>query len=94
MHPDKLQITDIFVNETHVNFSCYKSHLFMSLPGTTLVLAILKDNDLVVANVGDSRGVLCDKNGRAIPLTQDHKPNYVSVFFFYLDLLQFTCFYN
>lgn len=27
-----------------------------------------------MANVGDSRGVLCDKNGNAVPLSHDHKP--------------------
>lgn len=27
-----------------------------------------------MANVGDSRGVLCDKDGNAIPLSHDHKP--------------------
>lgn len=27
-----------------------------------------------MANVGDSRGVLCDKDGNAIALSHDHKP--------------------
>lgn len=27
-----------------------------------------------MANVGDSRGVLCDKDGNAVPLSHDHKP--------------------
>uniref|UniRef100_A0A3Q0SCX9 Protein phosphatase 1L n=1 Tax=Amphilophus citrinellus TaxID=61819 RepID=A0A3Q0SCX9_AMPCI len=42
--------------------------------GTTCLLALLSDKELTVANVGDSRGVLCDKDGNAIPLSHDHKP--------------------
>ena len=34
-----------------------------------------KKNILWVINVGDSRAVLCNKNGEAIKLTKDHKPN-------------------
>nr|XP_031535414.1 protein phosphatase 1L isoform X1 [Vicugna pacos] len=41
---------------------------------TTCLIALLSDKDLTVANVGDSRGVLCDKDGNAIPLSHDHKP--------------------
>ncbi|XP_077397087.1 protein phosphatase, Mg2+/Mn2+ dependent, 1Lb [Festucalex cinctus] len=42
--------------------------------GTTCLVALLSDKELTVANVGDSRGVLCDKDGRAVPLSHDHKP--------------------
>lgn len=42
--------------------------------GTTCLVALLSDKELTVANVGDSRGVLCDKDGIAIPLSHDHKP--------------------
>uniref|UniRef100_A0A665U9W6 Protein phosphatase 1L n=1 Tax=Echeneis naucrates TaxID=173247 RepID=A0A665U9W6_ECHNA len=42
--------------------------------GTTCLVALLSDKELTVANVGDSRGVLCDKDGNAIPLSRDHKP--------------------
>ncbi|XP_046401634.1 protein phosphatase 1L [Ischnura elegans] len=42
--------------------------------GTTALIAILEGRRLVVANVGDSRGVLCDSRGNAIPLSFDHKP--------------------
>uniref|UniRef100_A0A3P9MZ78 Protein phosphatase 1L n=1 Tax=Poecilia reticulata TaxID=8081 RepID=A0A3P9MZ78_POERE len=42
--------------------------------GTTCLVALLSDKELIVANVGDSRGVLCDKDGNAIPLSHDHKP--------------------
>jgi len=41
--------------------------------GTTAVVCLIKDHILYVANVGDSRAVLCRGN-RAIRLTHDHKP--------------------
>lgn len=34
----------------------------------------MHQTQLVVANVGDSRGVMCDGKGNAIPLSFDHKP--------------------
>jgi serine/threonine protein phosphatase PrpC len=43
--------------------------------GTTAVTAIIDKNNVYVANVGDSRAVL-SKNGKAVQLTRDHKPNY------------------
>jgi len=46
-------------------------------------VALLRDNHLVVANVGDSRGVLCDRDGKVQPLSFDHKPQQVSVLFDY-----------
>lgn len=42
--------------------------------GTTALIALLVNSNLVVANVGDSRGVMCDSKGNAIPLSFDHKP--------------------
>ncbi|KAI5743907.1 protein phosphatase 1L [Diaphorina citri] len=42
--------------------------------GTTALIAILEGTRLIVANVGDSRGVMCDSKGNAIPLSFDHKP--------------------
>ncbi|KAK9828992.1 hypothetical protein WJX72_003282 [[Myrmecia] bisecta] len=41
--------------------------------GCTAVVAVIKGNKLYVANAGDSRAVLC-RNGRAIALSEDHKP--------------------
>jgi len=40
---------------------------------TALAVLINKDLGLIVANAGDSRGVLCS-NGKGIPLSKDHKP--------------------
>lgn len=42
--------------------------------GTTAVCCWIRDNKLIVANVGDSRAVLCRK-GKAFRLTVDHKPD-------------------
>lgn len=46
-----------------------------AIGGTTLLLAILDSGKLWVANVGDSRGVLCNDKGVAIPMSFDHKPS-------------------
>ncbi|KAJ8747873.1 hypothetical protein K2173_013041 [Erythroxylum novogranatense] len=42
--------------------------------GSTASTAVLVGNHLYVANVGDSRTIV-SKAGRAIPLSEDHKPN-------------------
>lgn len=46
----------------------------MNVAGTTALIAILEGSKLIVANVGDSRGVMCDNKGNVIPLSFDHKP--------------------
>lgn len=38
------------------------------------MIAVIRESVLTVANVGDSRGVMCDVKGHAIPLSFDHKP--------------------
>jgi len=42
--------------------------------GTTAIVALVQDDALTVAHVGDSRGVLCRANGATEVITQDHKP--------------------
>lgn len=42
--------------------------------GSTAVVAVLTPEKIVVSNCGDSRAVLC-RNGVAIPLSTDHKPD-------------------
>lgn len=49
----------------------------MDISGTTAILALVQDGVITVANVGDSRGVLCDHSGKAIPVSFDHKPHLV-----------------
>ncbi|XP_045458722.1 protein phosphatase 1L isoform X1 [Melitaea cinxia] len=49
----------------------------MNVAGTTALIAVLEGNHLIVANVGDSRGVMCDSRGNAIPVSFDHKPQQV-----------------
>ncbi|XP_011550613.2 protein phosphatase 1L [Plutella xylostella] len=49
----------------------------MNVAGTTALIAIMEGNQLYVANVGDSRGVMCDSKGNAIPVSFDHKPQQV-----------------
>ncbi|XP_044593155.1 protein phosphatase 1L isoform X2 [Cotesia glomerata] len=46
----------------------------LDVAGSTALIVVLDDNKLIVANVGDSRGVMCDSKGNAIPLSFDHKP--------------------
>lgn len=41
--------------------------------GCTAVIALLRGNDLYVANAGDSRCIVC-RNGKAIDMSVDHKP--------------------
>ena len=35
------------------------------------------NDDIYIINVGDSRAILCDKNGKSKKLSDDHKPNTV-----------------
>lgn len=42
--------------------------------GSTAVVAIVTPDKIIVANCGDSRAVLC-RNGKAVPLSSDHKPD-------------------
>nr|GMC94215.1 protein phosphatase 2C 37-like [Ipomoea batatas]GMC95992.1 protein phosphatase 2C 37-like [Ipomoea batatas] len=42
--------------------------------GSTAVVAVVTPENIVVSNCGDSRAVLC-RNGVAIPLSVDHKPD-------------------
>ncbi|XP_024382080.1 probable protein phosphatase 2C 57 [Physcomitrium patens] len=42
--------------------------------GTTVLTALLQGRNLLVANAGDCRAVLCRK-GQAVPMSQDHDPS-------------------
>ncbi|CAK67434.1 unnamed protein product (macronuclear) [Paramecium tetraurelia] len=59
------------------NSEILQSEFDTALSGSTTVIALIQQNQLWTANVGDSRAILCrNSNGwRAIPLTRDHKPS-------------------
>ena len=50
-----------------------KKHI---LSGSTALVAMIKNNEIITVNVGDCRGIIC-RDGLAIPLTKDHKPGTV-----------------
>lgn len=43
--------------------------------GTTGTIVLISPDTYYCVNVGDSRTVLCNKNGNVMPLSYDHKPN-------------------
>ncbi|CAI0546711.1 unnamed protein product [Linum tenue] len=43
--------------------------------GSTAVVAVVGKEEVVVANCGDSRAVLCRGGGVVVPLSSDHKPD-------------------
>ncbi|KAF0698357.1 Aste57867_11007 [Aphanomyces stellatus] len=47
--------------------------------GSTLVIAMIRGDKIFVANVGDSRAVLCQRTSKGkvsgVPLSRDHKPD-------------------
>lgn len=65
--------TKVIQKLKHLNF-------YPQISGSTALIAILEGTHLIVANVGDSRGVMCDSKGNAIPLSFDHKPQQVGVY--------------
>ncbi|XP_067006721.2 protein phosphatase 1L isoform X2 [Anabrus simplex] len=65
-------LTDEVLAVDHLLVEAAKKSL--DVAGTTALIAMLEGSRLVVANVGDSRGVMCDSKGNAIPLSFDHKP--------------------
>ncbi|RUS77249.1 hypothetical protein EGW08_015002, partial [Elysia chlorotica] len=46
----------------------------MDLSGSTAIIAFQKNDDLIVANIGDSRAIMCDLKGKITQLSTDHKP--------------------
>jgi len=57
--------------------ACKRINL-VSSSGTTAICAFVNENKLIVANIGDSRGVLIKKsNVNVIPVSNDHKPGRV-----------------
>ncbi|XP_031251298.1 probable protein phosphatase 2C 76 [Pistacia vera] len=76
-HPQFMTDTKLAISETYqqtdVDFLESERDTFRD-DGSTASTAVLVGNHLYVANVGDSRTVI-SKAGKAIPLSEDHKPN-------------------
>jgi len=51
-----------------------KADRYQMNDGSTATTAFYRDGKLFIANVGDSRVVLCSK-GKGVPLSSDHKPS-------------------
>ncbi|KAH9512727.1 Protein phosphatase 1L [Bulinus truncatus] len=47
----------------------------MDLSGSTGIIVFQKANHITVANIGDSRAVMCDTKGNVVALSTDHKPS-------------------
>lgn len=55
------------------DMECCSEPIAPETVGTTAVIAIVGSCQVIIANCGDSRAVLC-RGGKAIPLSDDHKP--------------------
>ena len=45
------------------------------LAGSTATVALVRHDRIVIANCGDSRAVLCRRNGSALDVSVDHRPS-------------------
>ncbi|GER49815.1 protein phosphatase 2C family protein [Striga asiatica] len=76
-HPQFIANTKLAISETYQqtdrDFLDSEKETFRD-DGSTASTAVLVGNHLYVANVGDSRTII-SKAGKAIPLSEDHKPN-------------------
>ncbi|KAL2540239.1 putative protein phosphatase 2C 76 [Abeliophyllum distichum] len=76
-HPEFITNTKLAISETYQqtdrDFLESEKDTFRD-DGSTASTAVLVGNHLYVANVGDSRTII-SKAGKAIPLSEDHKPN-------------------
>ncbi|XVF10030.1 hypothetical protein REPUB_Repub07fG0148900 [Reevesia pubescens] len=76
-HPQFMTDTKLAISETYqqtdVDFLDSERDTYRD-DGSTASTAVLVGNHLYVANVGDSRTII-SKAGKAIPLSEDHKPN-------------------
>lgn len=58
----------------HVHMQAEAQKVDVNLIGCTACFCCVTESQLIVANAGDSRAVLC-RGGRAVALSEDHKPN-------------------
>jgi protein phosphatase 1L len=69
----QLAITRAY-QQTDRNLRRLQANNFFWSSGSTACTAVLLRERLIIANVGDSRAVIC-KGGNAVALSTDHKPN-------------------
>lgn len=76
-HPQFMEDTKTAISETYkqtdMDFLNSERDIYRD-DGSTASAAVLVGSHLYVANVGDSRTII-SKAGKAIPLSEDHKPN-------------------
>ncbi|XP_076946230.1 protein phosphatase 2C 37-like [Bidens hawaiensis] len=68
------EVTDWSEGASSSNCRCELQTPQCDAVGSTAVVAVVTLDKIVVSNCGDSRAVLC-RNGVAIPLSTDHKPD-------------------
>ena len=67
-------LCSLCVNYMQAFLECSSGNKEWSLSGSTAIVCYLSDHHLTVANIGDSRAVLC-REGKAVALSIDHKPD-------------------
>ncbi|KAK3003079.1 hypothetical protein RJ639_019079, partial [Escallonia herrerae] len=79
VHPSFCSVVDDGSTAKLHYFGVYDGHGCSHAPesdavGSTAVVSVVTPDKIIVANCGDSRAVLC-RNGAAVPLSTDHKPD-------------------
>jgi len=74
-YKDAFNRVNKMLEESKVDTRCrYFFSNILLFSGTTCVSALIRKQRIIIANIGDSRCILCTKNGIK-QLTTDHKPN-------------------
>ncbi|KAI8770481.1 protein phosphatase 1L [Biomphalaria glabrata] len=73
--PDMVkQVLTSLIRTVDAQLVCLSMDRF-DLSGSTGIIVFQKANHITVANIGDSRAVMCDTKGNAVALSTDHKPS-------------------
>ena len=76
----KAAIRDAFsrLEKDFLNLAIGQDNYLLDKSGSCALVLIIADNMIYIANVGDSRAIMSNYNGREIvQLTEDHKPNVI-----------------